>query len=72
MPSCPKCGQKKIRKRKDGLRWCRRCGCLGGIARLYRSGNIPIAEAPTATSAAADLQHSHSFGVSESMELSDV
>lgn len=44
MASCPKCARRNIRKRRDGLRWCRRCGCLPNQKKLRRDGTKP---APT-------------------------
>src|SRR4051812_21757460 len=38
MASCPKCGRKKVTKRKDGRRSCKTCGFLPGVAGFNRSG----------------------------------
>jgi ribosomal protein L37AE/L43A len=38
--SCMKCGRRRIRKRKNGLRKCPRCGVLPGVYRLDRSGYL--------------------------------
>ena len=46
--ACPRCGKRKIRKsQKYGWRKCRRCGVLGGMLRMDRSGAPTIEiEAP--------------------------
>lgn len=42
MGACPKCGRRKVRKRKqDGLRRCQRCGFLRGPMNLSRTGSLP-------------------------------
>lgn len=38
MASCQNCGRKVARKRKDGFRWCPRCGCLPNGHNLLREG----------------------------------
>jgi uncharacterized Zn finger protein (UPF0148 family) len=40
MPSCPKCGKVKVRKRADGRRKCKRCGVLQSGKFLNRSGRV--------------------------------
>lgn len=38
MASCPKCGKRKIKKRKGYPRRCKRCGVLPGIEQFDRAG----------------------------------
>jgi len=38
MASCPKCGKRKIKKRKDGRRKCPRDGFLNSGMQLNRAG----------------------------------
>jgi hypothetical protein len=42
--SCMKCGKRRVRKGRDGLRKCPRCGVLPGLLRLNRSGAKPDAQ----------------------------